>query len=971
MDEIFSFGYWVKRRRKALDLTQAALAHEVGCAAITIRKIENDQRRPSRTMVERLAKCLEIPNDERETFILSGLGDVSAYRMPMPSESISIASVADDRLQSEEIPSILAGRSKPKNNLPIQAIPLIGRVNELAEIRAKLTQDTCRLLNLLGPGGSGKTRLAIEAAGELLADYQDGIFFVSLAPVQSVEVIPSSIASALRFSFHDEGTPEEQLIDYLRNKQMLLILDNFEHLLDGACLVLEILNAAPGVKILVTSRTRLMVTGEHILDVWGMAFPETSVSVEKALDRYSAIKLFEAQASRVQGEFELSDDNLEDVIQVCALLDGMPLGIVLAASWLAMLHPAEIAAEIVRDLEFLEKDLRDLPQRQRGMRSVFNHSWRLLSDREQKILSALSVFKGGFSRKAAGEVVDASLSDLMGLIDKSMLQRSAKGRFEVHELMRQFAGEKLENDPKRNIYIRSKHSETYLQALVVWERNLQSPQQIEAHQEMRVEIDNIRAAWVWAVGTLKIKSLAGAINGFCIFLFQNHQRIEGDEVCQILVDRLNIVDDPDKSSLLLKARALAWGGIFTWKLGHWNRADELLQKCLATLKCSKLVDVDTRFEKAIIHLTQTMITEKIEHHEIIKMIEDIEALFMSIGEPWWAGWALIILGERAKSTAEGLSIYEKSLKIARELGDLRGIADSLVQLAVQYALKWQLEKGEVLALEALEIYRTIGDQHGMAFVSANLGGGLVWQGRFKEARSMECATLELYANLGYQQSYFAWLYAGAAFPDLYLGEYPAAREQARYARGIYKKVKHYMDRSWTAGVKDILGRAALAEGAYAEAEDWFQECDAVFREFYNPGDAANYAQNLTCLGLANRGLKRPAQAQGYLYRALQVAIEYESYLAIYHILPGIALLYVDQDQVERAVEIYVLAATQGIVANSKWFDDIAGDEIAAAAEELPPEIVETAKARGRGLDLWETAGVLLNEFNALGSKSGV
>ena len=189
--------------------------------------------------------------------------------------------------------------------------------------------------------------------------------------------------------------------------------------------------------------------------------------------------------------------------------------------------------------------------------------------------------------------------------------------------------------------------------------------------------------------SLRIKSLAGAINGFCIFLYQSHQRIEGEEVCQILVERLNAEVDPDASRaneieayrLKLQARVLAWGGFFNWKLGDWDRARELLQECLSTLKRSELVNVDTRFEKALVNLTQTMIIEHAEHPEIIKMIEDIEALFMAIDEPWWAGWALTIMGERTASTTEGISIYEKSLKIARELGDLRGIANSLVAIS--------------------------------------------------------------------------------------------------------------------------------------------------------------------------------------------------------------------------------------------------------------------------------------------------
>ncbi len=199
---------------------------------------------------------------------------------------------------------VIARDTRPKSNLPAQVTPFIGRVPVLSKIRTKLKDEDCRLLTLLGPGGSGKTRLAIEAAGALLADYQQGIFFVDLAPLQSADLIPSTIASAIDFTFYEGRTPEEQLLDYLRNRQILLILDNFEHRLAGVDFVNQILNAAPGVKILATSRIRLMVSGENVFEVWGMAYPKTPVSLDIASDQYSAIKLFEVRGQKSTRGFQ-------------------------------------------------------------------------------------------------------------------------------------------------------------------------------------------------------------------------------------------------------------------------------------------------------------------------------------------------------------------------------------------------------------------------------------------------------------------------------------------------------------------------------------------------------------------------------------------------------------------------------------------------------------------------------------------
>ena len=220
---------------------------------------------------------------------------------------------------------VTAARLKPKSNLPVQATPFIGRVDELAEIRGKLREADCRLLTLLGPGGSGKTWLAIEAAKGLIGDFQHGVFFVNLAPLQDLTRLPTTIATALSFSFYEEGSPEEQLLDYLRNKELLLILDNFEHLLTGVSFLNHVLNEAPSAKILATSRTSLNISSENIFDVLGMAYPESPTAVKTTIHQYSAVKLFGSAAKRRQASFELTTENIPDVIRICALVEGMPL----------------------------------------------------------------------------------------------------------------------------------------------------------------------------------------------------------------------------------------------------------------------------------------------------------------------------------------------------------------------------------------------------------------------------------------------------------------------------------------------------------------------------------------------------------------------------------------------------------------------------------------------------------------------
>jgi len=756
------------------------------------------------------------------------------------------------------------------------------------------------LLTLLGPGGSGKTRLGIEAASRVDKNYQDGVFFVNLAPIQEIDKIPSTIAGVLHLSFSEGGTPKEQLLDYLRNKDMLLVLDNFEHLLAGVDLVNQILRTAQKVSVLSTSRTRLAVTGEHLYEVSGMAYPEVPASLKNVSNRYSAVRLFESEASRVLGNFKLTEGNLPEVIQICSLLEGMPLGIVLAANWVRMLSLDEIAEEIARDLAFLDTTLRDLPQRQRSLRSVFNHSWRLLNESEREIMAALSVFRGGFSREAAQKVAGASLIDLMELLDKSILHQTSKGRYEVHELLRQYAAEKLGIDPYIEEGIRGKHSNYYCQGLVGRERDLQGPRQGAALKEMVSDIDNIRIAWAWAVENTRWQQLFGSLNGLCFFYYRSRQRMEGIATCQALVEKLIEVRDSDKYKLedrttqidilKLQARALAWGVFFNGITGNVDLARTLSQQCLALLETANLASQDTRLEKGIVLHSPSWSMQEVFLEQHMQLAEEAVGLFRSLGESWWVAQTLSTMRILSKSIVAVQKVLEDSLDIRKRLGDLRGIADSLRFLALSFASLRQFKKAETYIYEALAIAQELSDRLLIVLVRSNLNGVLIWQGRFEEARSLNCETLKTYGDLVYTQSKAALIHADAAFPDQYLGEYDAACEQAQNALELLKDVKHYWAGYVTAFAIDILGRVALAEGAYGDAEKRFQECYPVYQAYDNPG---NIGQAHACLGYTARGLNRLSPSQGHFYEALKLAIEFEDFLSLTHIIPGIALLFAD------------------------------------------------------------------------------
>ncbi len=413
-----SIGDWLRQRRKALDLTQAELADKVGCALVTVRKIESGAKRPSKQMAERLAAVLAIAPEEREQFVAFARG------------------------LNATPPAVLApgAGSGPVHHLPSQPTPFVGRSQELTRIHHLLGDPACRLLTLVGPGGIGKTRLALEAAHTHRDNFAHGAHYVSLALVNSADLLLFAIGNVLEFSFRGPVAPVLQLTNYLRDKPLLLLLDSVEHLLDSVPLLGELLAGAPHLKLLVTSRERLNLRGEWVLPIEGMDYPQALDHHE--LDSYSAVQLFVQSAQRVQAGFSLSSE-LPGVLRICQLVEGMPLGLELAAAWIRLLPCARIAEQLASSLDFLASPLRDVPDRHRSLRAVFDHSWGLLPGPEQAAMAKLSVFRGSFDLEAAEEVGGAALPVLASLADKSLLRADGTGRYVLHELLRQYAADQL------------------------------------------------------------------------------------------------------------------------------------------------------------------------------------------------------------------------------------------------------------------------------------------------------------------------------------------------------------------------------------------------------------------------------------------------------------------------------------------------------------------------------------------------
>jgi len=859
-----------------------------------------------------------------------------------------------------------------RHNLPLQPTPFVGRTTELAGLAGLVSDPDVRLVTVVGAGGMGKTRLALEAAAGQLERYPHGVFFVRLGPLQTVEEIVPTVARALGFSFYDpertpgqeKRAPRQQLLDYVRQKRLLLLLDNFEHLLDGAELVNEVLKIAPGVKILATSRARLNLRGEHLYHLSGMRYPcgeaaETRKVLAQLRDdgsAHGAVRLFLSAARQVRADFELSAGNLADVVRICRLVDGMPLGLLLAAAWVELLTPAEIAAEIEGGLDFLATGLRDVPDRQRSVRAAFDHSWRLLGEREREVLAGLSVFRGGFTRQAAQAVTGAALRELMALVDRSLVSRDETGRYQMHELLRQYAAERLHASPQTCETVRERHAAHYSAGLREWYAALKGPRQQAALAELDVEIENARTAWDWAAEQRQVERLDQALEGLVHFYAMRFRPQEGEAACRLAAEKLKSVATDDASRVL--AHILAWQANFSRELGGAALTESLLERGRALLESPALAGKDTRRERAFIlrQMGHTVFKSDVERSR--QLYEHSLALYRAVGDRWWTANALDALVKPTYFSGEFVQAYEQSqecLTIRESLGDSRGVAEAVGRSGYVAGLCERFDEAENFGWQNIALQRELGDQTGVAFSLFELGLGLTVLGRFEESIALIEESAEISENLGFHDE-LIWSRLWLGYAHLLLGEYDQAETLMQAAPA------HYQDKGdmLRAGESlSLLGALALAQEDDVKAAAWLrQSVDTLLAV----GIWHDASRALAKLGVAVLRLGELEQARQCLRQSLQLASEITHPWILVHRLLGTALWLAEQGEHERAVELYALASQCPLVSNSRWFEDVYGRRIEAVAAGLPPDVVTAVQERGRTRDLVTTTAELLVEL---------
>jgi DNA-binding SARP family transcriptional activator/predicted ATPase len=491
-------------------------------------------------------------------------------------------------------------QSQPRDNLPAFLTPLVGRGQEMAELKEVLSQPDCRLLTVLGPGGSGKTRLALELARNMREAFLDGVFFVALNPLQSPDSILPAIAEALDLPRHQSDDQQTLLVNYLQARHLLLVLDGFEHLLAGAQGVANLLQHAADLTILVTSRARLNLKGEHIYPLAGMHFPPEGASSAE-IRQSDAVQLLIQALRRTQPGFQPTPDDIVQLRQVCQQVLGMPLGLLLAASWGGALELDEIAEVISQDLDYLAADWAEVPARQRSMRATFDHTWELLTERQQALFRCLSVFRGAFTRRAARAVCQASPHELRQLVDRSLLWHKTPGWYEMHELLRQYGRQHLAQANPLEKRICEQHSRYYLGQLASMQANLKSAGQGATLESIDLEHENYRAAWNWAAETGDAAQLAEALEPLCLYYDLRLRYAEGESACNSAIEGLSN-QHSNPVEYLLHVRLLIWCSCFIRLQGRYELASQQRKICQSLLDEASQIGSDIRYEQALLSL---------------------------------------------------------------------------------------------------------------------------------------------------------------------------------------------------------------------------------------------------------------------------------------------------------------------------------------------------------------------------------
>ena len=819
----------------------------------------------------------------------------------------------------------------PLHNLPLQPTPFVGRVQEVENSIRQLTDQACRLLTLIGPGGIGKTRLALEIGRRGVDGFDDepncfqhGIIFVPLQPVQSVATMASAIANALDLQLHENRSSREQLFDYLAEKEMLLILDNFEHLLEGADLIDEMLQAAPSVKLLVTSRNALQLQEAWFHPVAGMYFPNDEDKDNVTNGGYDAIQLFEQCARRVQGRFSL-EDNYRHVVHICQLVEGMPLAIELAAAWLKVLSAADVINEIKKGMDILTSHHQNVPERHRSVRAVFMQSWERLSSDEQSVLTKLAVFQGGCDRNAARQVADATISILASLIDKALLQKTAQDRYQLHELLRQFAAEKLSVGSQWAQQVYERFSRYYLALLAERGLALNGAEQQSVLEEMDSELDNIGASWQWACRQGHFNAVARALAPLYEFHQIRSRYLEGQALLteamhtlQTSIEANDQAHDLESIHHMVQAR---WAALGT-SLGHYEEAKAVLQQCLDAAR------------------------KRDEPKEIAFCYEFLGEVDRCMGD-----------------TLGAIDCFEETLALGKAAEDQQLISAALFNLGNALIFEGRYQESKERLTESLTIYRLLGRPDRIAHALDKLGYVTYGLGEYDDSERLYEESLRIFRKIG-DKFGIAAAAGGCALLLIYVMDRRQPNKALPLVQEAIALCRESGRREHLALMLITIGDVHMLQEAYALAESAYREGLALSLGIdYSAGVAECYVH----LGEMYLHQEEWLSAQSNLHNGLQAAMDARFFKYAIYALVGFAHMIIEsphyqQEEDQARAMAYLTFGTEQLTVNTQNRRGV-GAAMATLEARLPESSAKAAQDRGRALPLDVIAADALERFH--------
>ena len=691
------------------------------------------------------------------------------------------------------------------NNLPVQVTEFVGREKELTEIKRALKQS--RLITIVGPGGIGKSRLSLELAADLAGQFNHGVFFVPLAPVVSADLAPEAIAESIGLSLASADPPEKQLLSYLAIKNELLVLDNMEHIIETAELVNKILKAAPQVKIVVTSREKLHLSGETVFPLLGLG--SDGWDSLAAAHEDEAVRLFVDTARRARLDFEIGEDDLGALRNIIGMMQGSPLGIVLAASWVDMLLLQEIAAEIGRSFDFLESDLRDVPERQRSARAAFDSSWRLLSQGERELFSTLAIFRGGFTRTVAQEVADASLRQLANLVNKSfIIMDTESGRYSVHELLRQYGEDSLQANREHYEVTRDAHAHFFASLVAAEEEAISRGD----HSKIFAELDNIRTAWRWAVDQPLLQDLRLMIWPMSWFYDLRAYYVEGAAMLLLAVDALKMPEPVGLQGIVYGSALANYAVELSWIEGA-DRTAPAFREGLDIMRRLGARE-DLAWPQV---LAGRMFQDPLE---IERAFLESLAIFEEQDNPYGIAFSFLMLSWCNRNQGlyeEARSNIKRGLRISRSLGDPEGEATALRQLGRlnlhlgHYESACRNFEEERDLWRKLELHRLVGE------AITGLGYSYLHNGDTVRAEEAFLQSLDEFAQIT-DEAHSFWSFLGLSRVALRRGQVEAARRFLSKAAGVLEGRQDNSDQTrWW----QISGRLSLLQGDVEKARQEF------------------------------------------------------------------------------------------------------------------------------------------------------